>query len=161
MFTRADIIGFVQIAYTRCLQIQALFHATKRQALTAFWLFNLIISQGADFCARIQRKRWKIIRQFYNSGKTEQIIQLPVYPSSVKNCKDMELPLKSLKLRLIRVENFSGKSVLSVYQDFHARIFSKNLTMVKRIEPIRPGRKFPRNFNNKTGIFSYGYKPLR
>lgn len=233
----------------------------------AFWLFNLIITQGADFCARIQRKRWKIIRQFYNSGKTEKIIQLPVYPSSVKNCKDMGLPLKSLKLRLIRVEldsgeaeilitsilntqkypveqfaelyhlrwpveedyktmkkwieveNFSGKSVLSVYQDFHAKVFSKNLTsalafptqatidennrhrlhqyqknfvqvvskvkdvlpllfirtrskvlaiisdlhaiVVERIEPIRPGRKFPRNFNNKTGAFSYGYKPLR
>jgi hypothetical protein len=28
----------------------------------------------------------------------------------------------------IKVENFSGKSVLSVYQDFHARVFSKNLT---------------------------------
>jgi len=25
------------------------------------------------------------------------------------------------------VENFSGKSVLSVYQDFHAKLFSKNL----------------------------------
>ena len=143
----------------------------------AFWLFNLIIAQGADFCARIQRKRWKIIRQFYNSGKTEKIIQLPVYPSSIKNCKDMGLPLKALKLRLIRVEldsgeseilitsllntqkypfeqfaelyhlrwpveedyktmkkwikveNFSGKSVLSIYQDFHARVFSKNFEL--------------------------------
>jgi hypothetical protein len=28
----------------------------------------------------------------------------------------------------IEVENFSGKSVLSVYQDFHAKVFSKNLT---------------------------------
>jgi hypothetical protein len=222
----------------------------------AFWLFNLIISRGADFCARIQLNRWKIVRQFYNSGKTEKIIDLPVYPSSFKYCKEMGLSLKSLKLRLIRVEldsgeaeilitslvnqhqypveqfaelyhlrwpveedyktmkkwieveNFTGKSVLSVYQDFHARVFSKNLTsalafpvqseidentrnclyqyqrnfaqvlsevkdvlpllfvrarskvlsiisdlhaiVAKRIEPIRPGRKFPRNFNNKT-----------
>jgi hypothetical protein len=233
----------------------------------AYWLFNLIISQGADFCARVQRKRWKIIRQFFNSGKTEKIIDLPVYPSSVKYCKEMGLDLKPLKLRVIRVEidsgeteilitslldklqypveqfaelyhlrwpveedyktmkkwieveNFSGKSVLSVYQDFHAKVFSKNLTsalafptqavidennrnslhqyqknfaqilskvkdvipllfmrarkqvlsiisdlhaiVTKRIEPVRPGRKFPRNFNNKTGRFSYGYKPLR
>ncbi len=232
----------------------------------AYWLFNLIISQGADFCARVQRKRWKIIRQFYNSGKTEKIINLPVYPSSVKYCKEMGLDLKPLKLRVIRVEldsgeteilitslldklqypveqfaelyhlrwpveedyktmkkwieveNFSGKSVLSVYQDFHAKVFSKNLTsalafptqaaidennrnslhqyqknfaqalskvkdvipllfmrtrkqvlsiisdlhaiVTKRIEPVRPGRKFPRNFNNKTGRFSYGYKPF-
>jgi len=233
----------------------------------AYWLFNLIISQGADFCARIQRKRWKIIRQFYNSGKIEKIIDLPVYPSSVKYCKEMGLDQKPLRLRVIRVEldsgeteilitslldklqypvehfaelyhlrwpveedyktmkkwieveNFSGKSVLSVYQDFHAKVFSKNLTsalafptqeaidennrnslhqyqknfaqllskvkdvipllfmrakeqvlsiisdlhaiVTKRTEPVRPGRKYPRNFNNKTGRFSYGYKPLR
>lgn len=30
----------------------------------------------------------------------------------------------------IEVENFSGKSVLSVYQDFHAKVFSKNLASV-------------------------------
>lgn len=28
----------------------------------------------------------------------------------------------------IEIENFTGKSVLSVYQDFHARVFSKNIT---------------------------------
>ncbi|MBU0991792.1 MAG: IS4 family transposase [Proteobacteria bacterium] len=233
----------------------------------AYWLFNLVISRGADFCARIQRKRWKIVRQFYNSGKTEKIISLPVFPSSRKQCKEMGLDPKPLKLRLIRVEldtgeaeilitslldtqtypyeqfaelyhlrwpveedyktmkqwieieNFSGKSVLSVYQDFHAKVFSKNLTsalvyptrsiidtntenslyryqrnfaqtlskvrdvipllflrssevlcklisdiqaiIVKTIEPIRPGRKFPRNFNNRSGRFHYGYQPIR
>jgi hypothetical protein len=233
----------------------------------AYWLFNLIISRGADFCARVQRKRWKIVRQFYNSGKQEKIISLPVFPSSMKQCKKMGLDLKPLKLRLVRVEldsgeaeilitslldiqkypheqfaelyhtrwpveedyktmkqwieieNFSGKSVLSIYQDFHAKVFSKNLTsalvyptqsvidrntensiyrykrnfaqtlskvkdvipllflrpvnaistlisdihaiVVKTIEPIRPGRKYPRNFNNRSGRFHYGYKPIR
>jgi hypothetical protein len=34
-----------------------------------------------------------------------------------------------LKYRL-EVENFSGKSVHSVYQDFHAKVFSKNLASV-------------------------------
>ena len=36
---------------------------------------------------------------------------------------------KVMKCR-IEIENFTGKSVLSVYQDFHARIFSKNLTAI-------------------------------
>lgn len=36
---------------------------------------------------------------------------------------------KGMKCRL-EAENFSGKSVLSVYQDFHAKIFAKNLTMI-------------------------------
>lgn len=233
----------------------------------AYWLFNLILSQGADFCARIQRKRWKVVRQFYNSGKKEKIISLSVFPSSTEQCNEMGLDLKPLKLRLIRVEldtgeaeilitslldtkkypheqfaelyhlrwpveedyktmkqwieieNFSGKSVLSVYQDFHAKVFSKNLTsaliyptqaeinrrtkncryrykanfaqaiskmkdvvpllffkskeavcnlisdihaiVVKTIEPIRPRRKYFRNFNNRSGRFHYGYQPTR
>ena len=139
----------------------------------AYWLFNLILSRGANFCARIQRKRWKIVRHFYNSGRKEKIISLPVSSTSIKACKEMGLDLKPLQLRLIRIEldtgeteilitslldqttfphdqfcdlyhlrwpveedyktmkrwieieNFSGKSVHSVYQDFHAKVFSK------------------------------------
>jgi hypothetical protein len=233
----------------------------------AYWMFNLIISRGAHFCARVKRKQWKVVRQFYNSGKKEKIISLPVASTSIKTCKEMGLDLKPLKLRLLRVEldtgeaeilitslldkalypheqfcelyhlrwpveedyktmkrwieieNFSGKSVLSVYQDFHARVFSKNLTsalafqtqstideltedrkyryqpnfaqalskvkdvipllfirsadkiskiieevldiIIKTVEPIRPGRKYPRNFKNRKGRFHYGYQPLR
>jgi hypothetical protein len=233
----------------------------------AYWIFNLIISQGANFCARIQRKKWKIVRQFYNSGQKEKIISLPVFSSSVQKCKEMGLDLKPLRLRLIRVEldsgeaeilitalldkdlyphdlfaelyhtrwpveedyktmklwieieNFSGKSVLSIYQDFHAKVFSKNLTsalafptqcvidentrerqyrykmnfaqtlskvkdvipllfirstkillvmisdihdiIIKTIEPVRPGRKYPRSFNDRRGRFNYGYQPIR
>jgi hypothetical protein len=34
MFTRFDIIDVVKVAYARCLQFQALFHAAERQSLT-------------------------------------------------------------------------------------------------------------------------------
>ena len=37
----------------------------------------------------------------------------------------------------IEVENFTGKTVLSVYQDFHARVFSKNMTQVLSL-PTKP-----------------------
>jgi len=233
----------------------------------AYWLFNLITSLGSNFCARVQRKRWKIVRQFYNSGKKEKIISLIAPPSSVKKCKEMGLDLKPLKLRLLRVEletggaeilitslldnnlyshdlfaelyhlrwpveedykvmkqwieigNFSGKSVLSVYQDFHAKVFSKNLAsalafptrsaiesntrkrkhkyqknfaqllskikdviplffirptemllslisdlhkiITETIEPVRPGRKYPRDFNKRGGRFHYCYQSTR
>ena len=114
----------------------------------------------------------------------------------------VEEDYKVMKCR-IEIENFSGKSSLSVYQDFHARTFSKNITsmlafaaqpivettvddkkynykinftqalstmrdtivvllakstteirdivsdildtFVRATEPVRPGRKFPRN----------------
>ncbi len=142
----------------------------------SYWLFNLILAQGGNFCARIKAKQWKIVRKFFNSGKKEKIISLEAPGSSIEKCNEMGLDIKPLKLRLIRVElesgeseilitslidkekyphnifselyhqrwpveedykvmkcrveieNWSGKSVLSVYQDFHAKVFSKNFT---------------------------------
>ncbi len=142
----------------------------------AFWLFALILSKDAHFCARVTSRHLKIIRKFYNSGKKEKIILLPPSAASIKQCQQMGLSIKPLKLRLVRVEldtgeteilitslldykaypheifkelyqrrwpieedykimkcrveveNFSGKSVESVYQDFHAKVFIMNLT---------------------------------
>jgi hypothetical protein len=143
----------------------------------AYWLFNLIMSQGGNFCARIS-KQWKIIQDFIESGDQEALIELHASHQSKKECNEMGLDIDPLHLRLIRVEldtgeievlitsltdkqkfapeifkdlyhkrwpvevdylfmkqriqigNFSGKSVLSVYQDFHAKVFAKNLTWI-------------------------------
>jgi hypothetical protein len=140
----------------------------------AFWLFKLILSQHAHFCARISRK-WDIVRKFINSGKKEKIIQIKAAFPSIEHCREIGLDHRPLTLRLIRVEldsgevevlitslvdketypreifvelyhqrwpveedykamkhrieieAFTGKSVLSVYQDFHAHVFFKNL----------------------------------
>ena len=57
----------------------------------------------------------------------------------------VEEDYKTLKYRL-EVENFSGKSVLSVYQDFHANLFSKNLAATvastTKKEIIKKSEKF-------------------
>jgi len=143
----------------------------------AFWLFKLILAERANFCSRISRK-WKIVRQFINSGKKEKIIQLKATYQSICRCREAGLDIEPMKLRLIRVEldsgevevlitsltdkkayqvdcfaelyhlrwpveedyktmkcrmeieAFTGKSVLSVYQDFHAQVFFKNLVAV-------------------------------
>jgi hypothetical protein len=142
----------------------------------AYWLFNLILSWGGNFCARVQVDKWIPIKKFFRSGKLQKIISLKAPVSSIAKCRELGLDTIDLKLRLIRIElengeteilitslvdtekyppeiflelyhhrwpveedykvmkcrieieNFTGKSVLSVYQDFHARIFSKNLT---------------------------------
>ena len=231
----------------------------------AFWLFKLIVSERAHFCARASR-RWKNIRQFINSGKKEKIIQLKATYTSIKHCQELGLGIEPLTLRLIRVEldsgeievlitsltdkqvyplnefadlyfkrwpveedyktvkcrleveAFTGKSVLSVYQDFHAKIFFKNIVSVmafpvqaeltafgakdqyehqvnftyalgkakntvvllfqrtnavinrlirefqllifKTTEPVRPGRKFPRNHKATKKTFYMNYKPI-
>ena len=143
----------------------------------AYWIFNLILSQGSNFCARIN-KQWKVVREFVDSGLEEMLIDLiPSYESKVESI-EMGLDTNALKLRLLRVEldsgeievlitsliddqkyshelfkdlyhrrwpievdylfmkkrielgNFSGQTALSVYQDFHAKVFAKNLTFV-------------------------------
>lgn len=144
----------------------------------ANWLFKLILSMDANFCARISYKRWRVVKKFYLSGEKEQIVKIKTPPQSAQKCREMGLDINSIKVRMIRielesgeteilvtsltdmqkfsyelfsdlyhcrwpveedyktlkyrleVENFSGKSVHSVYQDFHAKVFSKNLASV-------------------------------
>jgi hypothetical protein len=141
----------------------------------AYWLFNLALSLGANFCARISYERWNVVKKFYQSGKKEAIVKIGPSPQALRKCFEMGLDKKPIKVRLIRVEldsgeteilvtsltdkrkysydlfsdlyhlrwpveedyktlkyrleveNFSGKTKHSVYQDFHAKLFSKNL----------------------------------
>jgi len=64
----------------------------------------------------------------------------------------IEEDYKVMKCR-IEIENFTGKSVLSVYQDFHARIFSKNLTAMlafpahQDIEQLNHNKRYPYQLN--------------
>jgi hypothetical protein len=143
----------------------------------AYWVFNLIMSQGGNFCARISQQ-WKAVKDFIESGEQETIIDIQASHQSKKECLKMGLDVMPLRLRLIRVEldsgqvevlitsltdvkkyrleifkdlyakrwpvevdyffmkeriqigNFSGKSALSVYQDFHAKVFAKNLIWI-------------------------------
>lgn len=142
----------------------------------AFWLFTLILSTGAHFCARASLTHWVDIDEFFRSGKTEAWINLLPSPVSVTQCQRLGLSADPLPVRLIRVtldngepeilitslldpelyqhhvfkelyhlrwgveerykalksrleiENFSGFGVEVAYQDFHAKIFSANLT---------------------------------
>ena len=144
----------------------------------AYWLFNLILSLGSNFCARISCTHWILVRDFYESGEQERIIYLKPSHASLEHCREFGLDETPLCLRLVRVElengeteilitsltdfekfpheifgdlynkrwpveedykamkcrieieRFSGESVESVYQDFHAKVFSKNLTSI-------------------------------
>lgn len=231
----------------------------------AFWLFKLILSRNAHFCARVSTKKWEIIRKFVKSGKDEQIVLLKAPSTSITACREHHLDTLPISLRLVRVEldtgetevlitsltdlteyphclfadlyherwpveedykvmkcrieieNFSAQSELSVYQDFHARIFSKNITSMltfavqdsiepatryrkhsykinftqalstmrdtivllfqktrqtmhamitdllttfaQSLEPVRPGRKYPRNHKRSQRKYCLNYKP--
>jgi len=78
----------------------------------------------------------RAIRVELGNGKTEilvtSLMDSNLYPHEI--FKDLyklrwtaEENYKAVKCR-IEIENFSGKSVESVYQDFHAKVFAMNLT---------------------------------
>ena len=167
----------------------------------------------------------RLVRITLDSGEVEvlctSLVDMVRYPYAV--FKDLyhhrwpvEEDYKVLKLR-VEVENWSGKSPLSIEQDFHAKVFTTNLTailalpaqavvaqqsqakqytyqvnfahllskmkdtvvrllrrthiadiltslwriMLRTIEPIRPGRKYPRDKTTKRRRFAMTYKPLR
>jgi hypothetical protein len=78
----------------------------------------------------------RLIRIKLPSGETEVLItsllDTSLYPHEIfrelyHQRWFVEEDIKTVKC-WIEIENFTGKSVLSVYQDFHARILAKNLT---------------------------------
>jgi len=80
----------------------------------------------------------RLIRVELDTGGTEilvtSLLNEKAYPTDIfmelyHKRWPVEEDYKAMKCWL-EVENFSGKSVLSVYQDFHAKVFSKNLTSV-------------------------------
>lgn len=230
----------------------------------AFWLFSLIQTRAADFCARMPLGLWSVVDAFLTTGRPEQIVTLTPCAAARADCQTHQVPSRPLQVRLVRitldsgevevlctslldavrypyavfkdlyhhrwpveedykvlklrveVENWSGKSPLSIYQDFHAKVFTTNLTailaqpaqavvaqhsqtkqytyqvnfahllskmkntvvlllrrthiadiltslwqiMISVVEPIRPGRKYPRDKTTKRRRFAMTYKPL-
>ncbi len=231
----------------------------------AFWLFVLILSKEADFCARMPIGVWSVVDKFVASSLSEQIVELTPTDQALTECQERKLSTDPLKVRLLRIElesgevevlvtslldtelyphplfadlyhnrwpveesykvmkcrieieNFFGKTKMAVYQDFHAKVFTMNLTailarpaqkvvkeqsqnkkysyqinftqalskmkdtvvllfqrsaiadilnrlwqvMTKTIEPIRPGRKYPRQKRLNPRKFPMAYKPIR
>lgn len=95
----------------------------------------------------------RLIRIELNTGEVEVLI------SSLTDCKSYPIDIfaelyhqrwpveedyKYMKY-WIEIGNITGKSVLSVYQDFHAKVFSKNLTSVlsypTRTDLVESGKK--------------------
>jgi len=169
--------------------------------------------------------RLRLIRIELDSGETEVLItsltdtkQYPreLFADLYHERWAVEESYKVMKCR-IEIENFTGQSELSVYQDFHSRVLSNNITammayaaqdsveqttgcrqfpyqinfthalstmrdtivlffrktgdmlqslisdlldtLASTVEPIRPGRSYPRNHKRSQRKFSQTYKP--
>jgi hypothetical protein len=141
----------------------------------AFWLFALLLSKGAQLCARMPLRGWRVVEAFLASGAREQLVTLEPSATSRRQCEKLGVACAPLTVRLLRldldngegvvlltslldaeryphalfadlyaqrwpveedyktlksrleIENWTGTSVLALYQDFHARVFTKNL----------------------------------
>jgi hypothetical protein len=169
--------------------------------------------------------RVRLIRVELDSGEIEvlatSLVDGVAYPTTAfKELYHHRWPVeenyKVMKSR-VEIENYTGKSVLTVYQDFHAKVFTANLTAIlahpaqkvverksrgrkytyqvnmtnalskmkdtivllveritilpileclwqvitQTIEPIRPGRSYPREKRVRRSRFPMAYKPVR
>lgn len=93
----------------------------------------------------LEPMRLRLIRIDLESGQTEILITSMVDSEKYPHClfKDLyhyrwpvEEDYKVMKNRL-EIENWAGESVISVEQDFYAKVFVKNLAAAL-IHPIRP-----------------------
>lgn len=198
----------------------------KREQVVSIEAPATSIASCLDYRLDTNPLKLRLIRVELDSGETEVLItsltDLEKYHSHLfaelyHDRWPVEEDYKVIKCR-IELENFSGKSALSVYQDFHARIFSKNITsmlvfaaqstveeetetrehyyrvnftqalstmrdtivillqksttVVKAVlsdviqtfvlatEPVRPGRKYPRNHKRAQRKYCLTYKPI-
>ena len=173
----------------------------------------------------IEPMKLRLVRVPLESGESEilitNLLDTTAYPTACfgelyHRRWPVEEDFKHMKHRL-EIEKFTGRSPLSVYQDFHAKVLSKNLAAVlahpsqdqvdrvtshrkykyqinftqllsklkdtamvlfesegisrlirkiieiaiRSIEPIRPGRKYPRKKRRNTKRLRSSYKPVR
>ena len=93
----------------------------------------------------LKHLKLRLIRIDLSNGETEilitSLIDKDLYPYDIftelyHQRWFVEEDYKKIKC-WIEVENFTGKTVLSIYQDFHARVFSKNMTQILSL-PTKP-----------------------
>lgn len=214
-----------RISCTRWKAVRKFFYSGLSEKIINLPAYNTSIAQCRQMGLDTAPLKLRLIR-VVNDGKVQILITSLIdthrYPIGIFNDLyhkrwPIEEDYKTIKCRM-DLENFSGKSVLSVYQDFHAKIFAKNLVWIlafpvngnlrnenstrkykyqinftqafskskgviallfrdtgkqvrrliadlqnvfqRTVEPIRPGRKYPRNHKARQRKFFLQYKPI-
>ena len=127
-----------RISYKKWKSVKRFYESGKKEQIVK--IKPSALSNRKCFEMGLDKKpiRVRLIRIELESGETEVLItsltdtkQLPyeLFSDLYHLRWPIEEDYKALKYRL-QVENWSGKTVHSVYQDFHAKCFSKNFTAV-------------------------------
>jgi len=220
-----DVNFCARVSCTKWKSIRKFFYSGLSEKIVNLPIPTTSVAQCKQMGLDLTPLTLRLIR-VENDGKVEilitSLIDKELYPSEIFHDLyhkrwPVEEDYKTIKCRM-DLENFSGKSPLSVYQNFHAKIFVKNLVSVlsfpvkstlenshtskkyqyqinftqalskskgviallfhesgkkirrliadlqyvfqRTIEPIRPGRKYPRNHKVRSRKFFLQYKPI-
>ena len=215
----------VRISCTKWKAVRSFFYSGLAEKIISLPIHATSVAQCKEMGLDMKPLKLRLIR-IQNGDKVQvlvtSLIDVKRYPIDIfhdlyLNRWPIEEDYKLIKCRM-ELENFSGKSALSVYQDFHAKIFAKNLVSImafpvnnslknncenrkydyqinftqaiskskgiiallfhepktkilkliadlqnifqRTIEPIRPGRKYPRNHKVSARKFFLSYKPI-
>lgn len=127
-----------RISYKKWKSVKRFYESGKKEQIVK--IEPSALSHRKCFEMGLDKKpiRVRLIRIELESGETEVLItsltDMKQFPYELfSDLYHLRWPIeedyKRLKYRL-QVENWSGKTVHSVYQDFHAKCFSKNFTAV-------------------------------
>ena len=127
-----------RISYKKWKVVKKFYTSGKKEQIVK--IESSSVSKRKCFQMGLDKKpiRVRLLRIELDTGETEILVtsltDMDMYPHELfAELYHLRWPVeedyKTLKYRL-QVENFSGKSVYSVYQDFHAKVISKNLTAV-------------------------------
>ncbi len=81
----------------------------------SFHTFKYLENRKIDFLMRVPSKKWNVAKEFIDSGKKEEVINLEsLYPKVLERCLSDGLDCKPMKIRLIRVELGDEKKTIEV-----------------------------------------------
>jgi hypothetical protein len=214
-----------RISCTKWKAVRKFFYSNLTEKIISLPIHATSVAQCKEMGLDRQPLKLRLLR--IHNGPDVQIlittlIDTQLYPIDIFNDLyhirwPVEEDYKAIKCRM-ELENFTGKSVLSVYQDFHAKVFAKNMVAImalhinqglktnsesrkfvyqinftqalsktkgvfallllrtksknmqlvadlfsifqRTIEPIRPGRKYPRKHKISARKFFLQYKPI-
>lgn len=136
-------------------------YSGKYDKITTFSPSPAAVVKCKELGLDISPLKLRMIRVDLENGTTEilitNLLDEEKYPSDIFGELyflrwPVEEDYKCMKRR-IEIERFSGKSILSVFQDFHSKVFAKNLTSIlaytvkDEIDQRYKKRKFPQQIN--------------
>jgi hypothetical protein len=127
-----------RVSCTKWKVIRKFYHSGQQECIVKLCPTPLSRLKCAEMGLDKRPIKVRLIRVELSTGETEILItsltDMNKYPKNIfADLYHLRWPVeedyKTMKCRL-QLENFSGKSVRSVYQDFHAKVFSKNFTAI-------------------------------